>query len=89
MLVAGAVAAAALGRLLYQLALSATGEDNGFVTMFFLLGPALSGLYSWILSNWIEGARFNANGAYFIGLAVTAASLFYFAFRARAATREP
>ncbi len=48
MLAAGAITAAGVGRLLYQFALSRTGEDNGFVTMFFLLGPGLSGLYSWI-----------------------------------------
>ena len=83
LLVAGAVSAAAVGRLLYQLALSRTGQDNGFVTMFFLLGPALSGLYSWALSPWIATARFNANPSYFAGLAVTAAALFYFVSRAR------
>lgn len=85
MLAAGAIAAAGVGRLLYQFALSRTGEDNGFVTMFFLLGPALSGLYSWLLSNWVEGARFAANGVYFLGLAMTAAALLLFAIRVRRA----
>ena len=89
MLAAGAITAAGIGRLLYQFALTRTGEDNGFVTMFFLLGPALSGLYSWLLSNWVEGARFAANGVYFLGLAITAAALFFFANRARTAAREP
>ena len=90
LLIAGAVAAAAVGRLLYQMALSATGEDNGFVTMFFLLGPALSGLYSWALSHWIETARFSANLAYFTGLAVTAVALFYFVNQTRRGhNREP
>jgi drug/metabolite transporter (DMT)-like permease len=91
MLAAGAIAAAAVGRLLYQFALSKTGEDNGFVTMFFLLGPALSGLYSWLLSPWVDGLRFSANAAFFIGLTLTAVSLFFFASRTRnaVAAREP
>lgn len=91
MLAIGAIAAAALGRLLYQFALSKTGNDNGFVTMFFLLGPALSGLYSWLLSPWVEGVSFSANSAFFIGLAITAVSLFFFASRTRKAiaAREP
>ena len=85
LLIAGAVCAAAIGRLIYQLALSRTGDDNGFVTMFFLLGPALSGLYSWALSHWIETARFNASLLYFAGLAITAAALFFFVSRTRRA----
>ena len=91
LLAIGAIAAAAVGRLLYQFALSRTGEDNGFVTMFFLLGPALSGFYSWALAPWVEGVRFSANAAFFIGLAITAVSLFVFASRTRAAVaaREP
>jgi len=85
LLAAGAIAAAAVGRLLYQFALSQTGNDNGFVTMFFLLGPALSGFYSWLLAPWVDGVRFSANLAFFIGLAITAASLFFFAIRTRKA----
>ena len=72
------------GRLLYQLALSKTDGDNGFVTMFSLLGPGLAAVYSWLLSYWIAGLRFQANATYLIGLAVTAGALFYFLRRSRA-----
>ena len=40
MMIAGTIVAASLGRVLYQIALSVTGNDNGFVTMFFLFIPA-------------------------------------------------
>ena len=40
----GTIVAASIGRVFYQVALSVTGNDNGYVTMFFLLVPALTGL---------------------------------------------
>jgi hypothetical protein len=40
LLVIGTLAAGAAGRVFYQIALTATDNDNGFVTMFFLLGRA-------------------------------------------------
>jgi drug/metabolite transporter (DMT)-like permease len=46
LMVAGTIVAASVGRVLYQIALSVTGNDNGFVTMFFLLIPALTALIS-------------------------------------------
>jgi hypothetical protein len=84
MLVAGTMIAAALGRLCYQLALRATQGDNGFVTMFFLLAPALSGIYSWALSPFVKSLSFRPDALYFIGLAVTAVSLLFFLQKARA-----
>jgi drug/metabolite transporter (DMT)-like permease len=84
LLAAGAILAAGIGRLCYQLALSKTGGDNGFVTMFSLLGPGLAAVYSWLLSYWIAGLRFQANASYLIGLAVTAGALFYFLRKSRA-----
>jgi drug/metabolite transporter (DMT)-like permease len=84
LLAAGAILAAGIGRLCYQLALSKTGGDNGFVTMFSLLGPGLAAVYSWLLSYWIAGLRFEANASYLIGLAVTAGALFYFLRKSRA-----
>ncbi len=86
MLVAGTIIAAALGRFMYQLALQATKGDNGFVTMFFLLCPALSGLYSWALSPFVKSLSFGPNALYFLGLAVTGFSLVLFLQRARAKT---
>lgn len=84
LLVVGAIVSSAIGRLLYQRALTTTGGDNGFVTMFFLLGPALAGLYAWVLSVWIGGLSFTLNIGFFIGMALTAAALLYFAHRSRA-----
>jgi drug/metabolite transporter (DMT)-like permease len=46
LMLAGTIVAASMGRVLYQVALSVTGNDNGFVTMFFLLIPALTALIS-------------------------------------------
>jgi hypothetical protein len=42
LLVVGTVASAAAGRVFYQIALTETHNDNGFVTMFFLLAPVMS-----------------------------------------------
>jgi drug/metabolite transporter (DMT)-like permease len=89
LLAVGAIVSSAFGRLLYQRALTVTGGDNGFVTMFFLLGPALAGLYAWVLSNWIGGLAFSLNAEFFAGMALTTASLIYFARRSRAAAGEP
>ena len=86
LLVAGTIAAAALGRFTYQLALQATQGDNGFVTMFFLAAPGLSGLYSWALSPFVKSLSFRPDGLYFLGLAMTAISLLFFLRRAQAKT---
>ena len=49
LLLAGTLTASAAGRPFYQLALTSTRNDNGTVTMFFLLIPAISALISWPL----------------------------------------
>ena len=41
LLLLGTLAGSAAGRVFYQMALTATEDDNGYVTMFFLLIPAL------------------------------------------------
>ena len=55
LLLVGTLASSAAGRVFYQMALTATRNDNGYVTMFFLLIPALSALISFMLSHWIPG----------------------------------
>ena len=85
LLAAGTICAGLIGRVFYQFALSRTGNDNGFVTMFFLLAPGLAGIYSWALSHWLKALKFSLNGSYFAGLAITAAALFYFVIKSRAA----
>jgi hypothetical protein len=46
LLLLGTVLAAAAGRVVYQMALTATNSDNGFVSMFLLLVPAVTCLVS-------------------------------------------
>ena len=79
LLLIGTLAASAAGRVFYQSALSATHNDNGFVTMFFLIIPALSALASWPLSAWISDLSFLPNALFFGGLALVSAPLLIFA----------
>ena len=77
----GTIVAASVGRVLYQIALSVTGADNGFVTMFFLLIPALTALISLPLSWWIPDLHFAVSLMFYIGLAVVSASLLFFSLK--------
>ena len=82
LMIVGTIIAASVGRVFYQIALTVTGNDNGFVTMFFNLVPALTALISLILSWWIVDLHFAANPLFFIGLALIAASLLLFSLKA-------
>lgn len=75
LLLLGTLAGSAAGRVCYQMALTATEDDNGYVTMFFLLIPALSSLISFMLSRWIPGLQFVPSAMFFIGLALVTFSL--------------
>jgi drug/metabolite transporter (DMT)-like permease len=81
LLLIGTLSAAAAGRVFYQIALTVTDNDNGFVTMFFLLVPPLSSLISFSLSWWIPDLRFAAGPMFFGGLTLIATSLFFFSSR--------
>lgn len=81
LMIAGTIVAASLGRVLYQIALSATGNDNGFVTMFFLLIPALTALISLPLSWWISDLHFAVSWMFYVGLFVVSASLLFFSVK--------
>jgi len=83
LLVIGTLAAGAAGRVFYQIALTATDNDNGFVTMFFLFVPGLSSLISFPLSWWISDLHFAAGWMFFVGLALVAAPMFIFAMKSR------
>jgi drug/metabolite transporter (DMT)-like permease len=76
LLLVGTLAASAAGRVCYQMALTATKDDNGYVTMFFLLIPAFSALISLMLSPWIPGLQFVARPMFFIGMALVTIPLF-------------
>ena len=81
LMIIGTIVAASLGRVLYQTALSVTANDNGFVTMFFLLIPALTALISLLLSRWISDLHFSVSLMFFVGLAVVTASLLLFSLK--------
>lgn len=83
MLLAGTLAAGAAGRVFYQIALTTTDNDNGFVTMFFLFVPGLSSLISLVLSSWISDLHFTAGSMFLVGLALIAAPLFVFSMKSR------
>jgi drug/metabolite transporter (DMT)-like permease len=81
LMIVGTIVAASLGRVGYQIALTVTGGDNGFVTMFFNLVPALTALISLILSLWIADLHFVLDPMFFIGSGVIAGSLVLFSLR--------
>jgi drug/metabolite transporter (DMT)-like permease len=76
LLLVGTLAGSAAGRVFYQMALTATKDDNGYVTMFFLLIPALSALSSLMLSRWIPGLQFVPSVLFFVGMALVTIALF-------------
>jgi drug/metabolite transporter (DMT)-like permease len=78
LLLLGTLAAAAAGRVFYQVALTTTGNDNGFVTMFFLLIPGLSSLITIPLSWWIKDLQFIVGPMFFVGLALITIPLLLF-----------
>jgi hypothetical protein len=81
LLLLGTVLAAAAGRVLYQVALTATKNDNGFVSMFLLLVPAITCLVSMPMSWWIPELKVTVGPAFFLGLLLIAAPLFVFSRR--------
>jgi drug/metabolite transporter (DMT)-like permease len=81
LLVVGTVASAAAGRVFYQIALTETHNDNGFVTMFFLLVPVISTLISIPLSWWIPDLRVVVSPLFFIGLALVTVPLAVFSLK--------
>ncbi len=83
----GTIVAASLGRVIYQIALTVTGGDNGFVTMFLNLVPALTALISLALSHWIADLHFVIDSTFFLGSAVIAASLVLFSLKSWRAAR--
>jgi hypothetical protein len=81
LMIAGTIVAASVGRVLYRIALRVIGADNGFVTMFFLLIPALTALISLPLSWWIADLHFAVSRMFYVGLFVVSASLLFFSLK--------
>jgi hypothetical protein len=81
LMIVGTIIAASIGRIFYQISLTVTGGDNGFVTMFWNLVPALTALISFAMSWWIADLHFAADPPFFLGLALIAASLTIFSLK--------
>ena len=81
MLLVGTLASSAAGRVFYQVALTTTDNDNGFVTMFFLAISALSSLISVGLSRWISDLRVVEGPTFLLGLVLVTAPLLIFSVR--------
>ncbi len=81
LMIVGTIVAASVGRVFYQIALTVTGGDNGFVTMFLNLVPALTALISLLLSYWIADLHFVLDPMFFFGSVVIAASLLIFSLK--------
>ena len=81
LMLVGTILAGSIGRIVYQISLTITGGDNGFVTMFWSLTPALTALISFAMSLWIPALRFIANPMFFAGVALIAVSLTIFSLR--------
>ena len=78
-----------LGVSFHQVALTTTDNDNGFVTMFFLLIPALSALITVPLSWWIPDLRFAVGPMFYTGLALVTVSLLFFLLKSWRRLRRP
>ena len=73
LLAAGTILATGFGRVLYQKALTVTDNNNGFVSIFFLLIPAFTCLLSLWMSRWISELKFTVGPLFFLGLGLIAA----------------
>ena len=89
LMIASTIVAASVGRVLYQIALSVTSNDNGFVTMFFLLIPALTALISLPLSRWISDLHFAVSWMFYVGLVVVSTSLLFFSLKSWGQSARP
>jgi hypothetical protein len=81
LMIAGTIIAGSLGRILYQVALTVTGGDNGFVSRFFNLVPALAAFISLAMSFWLAALHFVVNPIFLVGLALSVGSLLLFSLK--------
>jgi hypothetical protein len=80
-MIVGTIIAASVGRVFYQIGLTVTGGDNGFVSMFLNLVPALTALVSLVMSPWIADLHFAIDPIFFAGLVLIGASLLLFSLK--------
>ncbi len=86
LMVVGTIIAASVGRVFYQIGLTVTRGDNGFVSMFLNLVPALTALISFALSWAIPALHFAFDARFFVGLTLIGVSLALFSLKS---WREP
>jgi hypothetical protein len=81
LMIVGTIIAASVGRVFYQVGLIVTAGDNGFISMFLNLVPALTALVSLALSWEIPVLHFAFDAWFFVGLALIAVSLALFSLK--------
>jgi len=89
LMVVGTTIAGSVGRIFYQVALTVTRGDNGFVMMFLNLVPALTAVISLALSLWIADLHFVIDGMFLTGSAFIAGSLFLFSLKSQRQPARP
>ena len=87
LMIVGTIIAASIGRVFFQVALTVTAGDNGFVSMFLNLVPALTALISFALSWGVPALHFAFDVRFFAGLALIVASLVLFSLRSLGCAR--
>jgi drug/metabolite transporter (DMT)-like permease len=88
LLAAGTILATGLGRVLYQKSLSVTDNNNGFVSIFFLLIPAFTCLLSLGMSRWISELKFTVGPLFFLGLGLIAAPILVFLWQSQQSSSD-
>jgi predicted amino acid racemase len=83
LLAIGTILATGLGRVLYQRALTITDNNNGFVSVFFLLIPAFTCLLSLGMSPWIKELEFPVGPLFLLGLGLVAAPILVFLWQSQ------
>jgi len=86
LMIIGTILAGSFARVFYQVAITITAGDNGFVSMFFNLVPALIALLSYVMSLWLAALHVVLDPTFFFGLACIVVALFIFSLRS---WREP
>lgn len=83
LLALGTILATGFGRVLYQRSLTVTDNNNGFVSVFFLLIPAFTCLLSLAMAPWIKELKFPVGPLFFLGLALVAAPILVFLWQSQ------
>jgi hypothetical protein len=89
LLTLGTILSTGFGRVVYQKALTMTDNNNGFVSMFLLLIPAVTCLISLGMSPWIKELSFTVSPVFFVGMVLIAAPILIYSWQSLRAKAEP